>query len=55
MTERSLQKRKQYLEEGNNLKVDVEELESLLCPEDSEVDFRANLGRSEEQKGSRDF
>ena len=37
------------------MKVEVGELESLLGPEDSEVDFKANLGRSKEQTRSRDL
>ena len=36
---------------SDSLKVEVEELESLLGPEESEVDFRRTFGsRSEEQK-----
>ena len=31
---------KQYLEENKSFKVEVEELESLLGPDDSDVDFR---------------
>ena len=31
---------KQYLEESRSLKVEVEELESMLGPDDSDVDFR---------------
>ena len=31
---------KQYLEESKKLKVEIEELESLLGPDDTEVDFR---------------
>ena len=34
---------KQYLEENKILKVEVEELESLLGPQDSDVDFRPIL------------
>ena len=31
---------KQYLEESKSVKVEVEELEPLLGPDDSDVDFR---------------
>ena len=44
----------QYSGKSDSMKVEVEELKSLLGPEDSEVDFRRILG-SEEQKGSRDL
>ena len=33
------------------MKVEVEELESLLGPEDSEVDFRRVLGEGRNKKG----
>ena len=33
-------KTKQYLEESQSLKVEVEELEPLLGPDDSDVDVR---------------
>ena len=33
-------KTKQYLEESKSLKVAIEELESLLGPDDTDVDFR---------------
>ena len=41
---------KQYLEESKSLKIEVEELESLLGPDDSDVDFRRIL---EEARGER--
>ena len=44
----------QYLEKRDSLKVEAEELESLLGDKDSEVDFRRILVESEEQKGSHD-
>ena len=31
---------KRYLEVSQNMKVEIEELESLLGPDDSDVDFR---------------
>ena len=37
------------------MREEVEELESLLGPEDSEVDFGANFVRNEEQSRSRDL
>ena len=46
---------KQYLEESKSSKVEVEELESLLGTEHSDVDFRRIFGRSKEQKGLRDI
>ena len=33
-------KTKRYLEESKSLKVEIEELDSLLGPDDTEVDFR---------------
>ena len=33
----------QYLNENDNMRVEIEELEFLLCPEDSEVDLRQIL------------
>ena len=33
-------KTKHYLEERKSLKVEIEELESLLGPDDTDVDFR---------------
>ena len=50
MTERLLQKTKQYLEESYSMKVEVEELVSLLGPEDSEVDFRRILEEARDKK-----
>ena len=49
------EKTKHYLEESDSMKVEVEELESLLGPEDSEVDFRRILEEGEEQTRSRDL
>ena len=34
----------QYLEESKSLKLEIEELESLLGPDDSDVDFRDKKG-----------
>ena len=42
-------KTKQYLEES--LKVEIEELESLLGPDDTEVDFRRILEEARDEKG----
>ena len=42
---------KQYLEESKRLNVEVEELESLLGPDDSDVDFRRILEEAREEKG----
>ena len=42
---------KQYLEESKSLKVEVEELESLLGPEDSDVDFRRILEEARNKEG----
>ena len=47
-------KPKQHLEEGDSLKAEVEELESLLGPEDSDVDFRRILEEARNKK-SRDL
>ena len=44
-------KTKQYLEESCNMKVEVEESESLLGPEDSEVDFRRILEQTRNKQG----
>ena len=46
---------KQYLEEGDSTKVEVEELESLPGPEASEVDFRRISGKARNKVGSRDL
>ena len=50
-TDRSLQKTKQYLEESKSLKVGTEELESLLGPDDTDVDFRRILEEARDEKG----
>ena len=42
---------KQYLEESKSSKVEVEELESLLGPWDSDVDFRRILEEAKDKKG----
>ena len=42
---------KQYLEKGDSMKVEVEELESPLGPEDSEVDFTRILEEVRNEKG----
>ena len=46
---------KQYLEENKSLKVEVEELESLLGPDDSDVDFRRILQEARNEKRLRDI
>ena len=42
---------KQYLEESESLKVEVEELESLQGPDDSDVDFRRILDEARDRRG----
>ena len=42
---------KQYVEESESLKVEVEQLESLLGPDDSDVDFRRILEEARDEKG----
>ena len=42
---------KQYWEERKSVKVEVEELESLLGPDDSDVDFRRILEEARDEKG----
>ena len=44
-------KTKQYLEESRSLKVDIEELDSLLGPDGTEVDFERILEEAEDEKG----
>ena len=44
-------KTKQYLEESKNLKVEIEELESLLGPDDTDVSFRRILEKQGTKKG----
>ena len=51
MTERFIARTKQYLEESKSLKVEVEELESLLGPDDSDVDFRQILDEARDRRG----
>ena len=47
-----LQKRSsQYLEEGKSLKVEIEELESLLGPDDTDVDFRRICEEARDEQG----
>ena len=46
---------KQYLEENKSFKVEVEELESLLGPDDSDVDFRRILQEARDEKRLRDI
>ena len=48
-------KTKQHLEESKSLKVEIEELESLLGPEDSDVDFRRISEEARDKKGLRDI
>ena len=42
---------KQYLEKGDGMKVEVEESQSLLCPEDSEADFRRIFEEGRNKQG----
>ena len=42
---------KQYLEGSYRVKVDVEELEDLLGPDDVDVDFRRILQKGRDEKG----
>ena len=42
---------KQHLEKGDSMKVEVEELESLLGPEDSEVGFMRILEEARNEQG----
>ena len=42
---------KQYLEESESLKVEVEELKSLLGPDDLDADFRRILNEARNKKG----
>ena len=42
---------KQYLEESHSVKVEVEELEDLLGPDDVDVDFRRILEEARDEKG----
>ena len=46
---------KKYLEESKSLKVEVEELESLLGPDDSDVDFRRIQQEARDEKRLRDI
>ena len=41
----------QHLEEGKSLKMEVEELESLLGPDDSDVDYKRILEEVKDAKG----
>ena len=43
-------KTKQYLEESKSLRVEIEELEFLLGPEDTDVDFRRILEEARDEK-----
>ena len=54
-SERSLQESRQYLEEGFSMRVEVEELESLLGPEDSEVFFMRILEDARNKQGRATF
>ena len=45
----------QYLNENDNMRVEIEELEFLLGPEDSEVDLRQILRNARRKKGGRIF
>ena len=44
---------KQYSEERYSMKVDVEELETLLGPDDIIVDFRRILEEARDERGAR--
>ena len=46
-----IEKTKEYLEASQRLKVEVEELESLLCPDDSYVVFRRILEEARDEEG----
>ena len=48
-------KNTQYLEQSKSLKVEVEELESLLGPDDSDVDFKRILEEARDKKRLRDI
>ena len=48
-------KMEQYLNESDNMKVEIEELELLLGPEDSEVDLRSILMNAKRKKDRRIF
>ena len=45
----------QYLNENDNMRVEIEELEFLLGPEDSEVDLRQILRYARRKKGGQIF
>ena len=45
----------QYLNQSDSMRVEIEELESLLGPEDSEVDLRQILRYARRNKGGRIF
>ena len=47
--------RRQYLEESESAKVEVEELESLLGPDDSEVNFRRIMREARDDRGRKIF
>ena len=46
---------KQFLERSHSVKVQVEELEDLLGPEDVDVDFRRILKEARDEKGRKIF
>ena len=46
---------KQYLERSYNVKVEVEEMEDLLRPDDVDVDFRRILKEAEMKEGCETF
>ena len=46
---------KQYLEEGYSVKVEVEELEDLLGPEDVDVDFGRIMREARDERGRNIF
>ena len=47
--------RLQYLNDNDSMRVEIEELDSLLGPEDSEVDLRQLLRYARRKKGGRIF
>ena len=55
VTEQLLQERNSTWKENKNLKLEVEELESLLGPDDSDVDFRRILQEARDEKRLRDI
>ena len=48
-------KTKQYLEDKRNMKVEIEELEDLLGPDDMDVDFMRNFEEARDETGCEMF